>query len=47
MKAEKGKIVVEKVESIADKFHGKFKVKKWPKDLDELLEAQMRESWEE
>jgi len=30
-------IIVEPIESIADKYFGTFKIKKWPEDLDEFL----------
>ena len=33
-----GKVVLEPVESVADRYFGAIKVKKWPADLDEFLE---------
>ncbi len=34
---KKGKVIVEPLGSVADKFFGCFKVEKWPKDLDEFV----------
>jgi len=37
VKAKGKTIVMEPLESIADKYYGAFKVSKWPKDLDEFI----------
>jgi hypothetical protein len=36
-------IVIEPVESVADKYYGAFKVDKWPKDLDDFMARVLRE----
>lgn len=41
---EKG-IVVEPLESIADKYLGAFKIAKWPEDLDEFVNEVMKDWW--
>jgi len=38
-------IVLEPLESIADKYFGAFKVSRWPKDLDEFLVGIARRWW--
>jgi AbrB family looped-hinge helix DNA binding protein len=43
---EKG-IVLEPLESIADKYFGAFKVTHWPEDLDEFVVKAMRGWWEQ
>jgi hypothetical protein len=35
-------IVIEPVESVADKYYGAFKVEKWPKDLDDFMARVLR-----
>jgi len=37
MRADGKTIIVEPVESIADKYYGAFKIEKWPEDLDEFI----------
>jgi len=37
MRADGKTIIIESVESIADKYYGAFKIEKWPEDLDELI----------
>ena len=37
VKAEGKTIVMEPLESIADKYFGAFKVSRWPEDLDEFI----------
>lgn len=39
------KIVVEPVESVADRYFGAFKVDRWPPDLDEFLARVISEWW--
>jgi hypothetical protein len=36
-------IVIEPVESVADKYYGAFKVEKWPEDLDDFMARVLRE----
>jgi hypothetical protein len=36
-------IVIEPVESVADKYYGAFKVEKWPADLDDFMARVLRE----
>lgn len=38
-------IVIEPIESVADKYFGVFKVEKWPEDLDEFLIEVMKNWW--
>jgi len=38
-------IVLEPLESIADKYFGAFKISRWPKDLDEFLVEVARRWW--
>jgi AbrB family looped-hinge helix DNA binding protein len=46
MATEKG-IVLEPLESIADKYFGAFKVTRWPEDLDEFVVKVMRGWWQQ
>ncbi len=41
----KGSIVIQPLESVADKYLGTFEVKRWPQDLDEFVVGVMREWW--
>ena len=45
MRAEEKAIIVEPVESIADKYYGAFKIEKWPEDLDDFIVQVMRRWW--
>lgn len=47
VRVEGDKIILEKVESAAEKYYGRFKVRRWPKDLDAALEEMLGRSWEE
>ena len=38
-------IVMEPLESIADKYFGAFKVSRWPEDLDEFIVEVARRWW--
>ena len=38
-------IVMEPLESIADKHFGAFKISRWPKDLDEFMVGVARRWW--
>jgi AbrB family looped-hinge helix DNA binding protein len=46
MATKKG-IVLEPLESIADKYFGAFKVTQWPEDLDEFVVKVMRGWWQQ
>jgi len=39
------KIVVEALESVADKYYGAFKIDKWPEDLDHFLVEAVKKWW--
>ena len=43
--AEEGKVVIEPLEFVADKFFGAFEIGRWPKDLDEFLVEAIRRWW--
>jgi AbrB family looped-hinge helix DNA binding protein len=45
VKAEGNKIIIEPVESVADKYFGIFKVSKWPDDLDEFTAEAIQKWW--
>jgi len=45
IRAEEKAIIVEPVESIADKYYGAFKIEKWPEDLDDFIAQVMRRWW--
>ncbi len=34
-------IIIKRAESAADRYYGKFKVKRWPRDLDEVIEKEV------
>jgi AbrB family looped-hinge helix DNA binding protein len=38
-------IIIEPLESVADKYFGAFRIEKWPKDLDEFMFEVMKEWW--
>lgn len=40
-----GRIVLEPLGDVADKYYGVFKAKKWPRDLDEFLVEVAQEWW--
>ena len=40
-----GKIVLEPIKDIADKYYGVIRVKKWPRNLDEFLAEALQEWW--
>ena len=42
-----GKLMLEPLGNIADKYYGILKVKKWPHDLDEFLIEAVQKSWRE
>ena len=45
LRAEEGRIVIEPLEPVADRYFGVFKVEKWPGDLDEFLAGMVRKRW--
>ena len=45
VKAEGNKIIIEPIESVADKYFGIFKVEKWPDDLDEFTVEAIQKWW--
>ena len=45
MRAEGETIVIEPVESIADKYYGAFEIEKWPDELDDFIVEVMRRWW--
>ena len=42
---EGGRVVVEPLGSVADRFFGCFKVYRWPDDLDEFVVEAVKEWW--
>jgi len=42
-----GKLMLEPLDNIADKYYGIIKVKKWPHDLDEFLIEAIQKWWRE
>jgi len=45
IRAEGKAIIIEPVESIADKYYGAFKIENWPEDLDDFIMQVMRRWW--
>ncbi|MEM2791262.1 MAG: AbrB/MazE/SpoVT family DNA-binding domain-containing protein [Thermofilaceae archaeon] len=45
VRAEGGRIVIEPLESIADKYFGVFEIAAWPEDMDELITEAVRRWW--
>jgi len=45
VKAEGKTIVMEPLESIADKYFGVFKISRWPEDMDEFAAEVMKRWW--
>ncbi|MGQ9469900.1 MAG: AbrB/MazE/SpoVT family DNA-binding domain-containing protein [Nitrososphaerales archaeon] len=45
IEVRKKSIVIEPLESIANKYYGVFKVVRWPKDLDEFINEVMENWW--
>jgi len=39
------RIIIEPLESVADKYFGAFRIEKWPKNLDEFMVEVMKEWW--
>ncbi len=42
---EDGRVVIEPLESAADKYYGVCKVEKWPENLDEFVVEALRKWW--
>lgn len=47
IEADDGKIIIEPMDSIADKYYGVFKVDEVPEDLDEFLPEVQAKLWKE
>lgn len=47
MKTDGKTIIIEPVESVADKYYGAFKIEKWPEELDEFIVKVMKKWWTE
>jgi AbrB family looped-hinge helix DNA binding protein len=47
IEADDGKIIIEPMESIADKYYGVFKADEVPEDLDEFLPEVQAKLWKE
>jgi len=45
VRAEGGRIVIEPLENIADKYFGVFEIAAWPEDMDELITEAVRRWW--
>ncbi len=45
LKTQGKAIVIEPIEPVADKYHGVFKIAKWPDDMDEFVEEVMAKWW--
>jgi AbrB family looped-hinge helix DNA binding protein len=45
MRAEGGAIIIEPVDSIADRYYGAFKVERWPDDLAGFIVEVLRRWW--
>jgi AbrB family looped-hinge helix DNA binding protein len=45
VRAEGKTIIIESVESIADKYYGIFKIEKWSGDLDDFIVQVMKRWW--
>jgi len=45
IRAEGKAIIIEPVESIADKYYGAFKIENWPENLDDFIIQVMRRWW--
>jgi len=45
VKVEGKTIVMEPLESIADKYFGAFKISRWPEDLDEFIVEVTKKWW--
>jgi AbrB family looped-hinge helix DNA binding protein len=45
IRADEESIIIEPIESVADKYFGIFKIEKWPEDLDEFMVGVVKEWW--
>ena len=45
VKAEGKTIIIEPLESSADKYFGAFKISRWPEDLDEFIAEVVKRWW--
>lgn len=37
IRVDEGSIIIEPIESVADKYFGFFKIERWPEDLDKFM----------
>ncbi len=42
---EEGRVIVERLGSVAENNFGRFRVRRWPEDLDEFLASAVRGWW--
>jgi len=42
---EEGKVVIEVLKPVADRFYGAFEIKSWPDDLDEFVVKAVEKWW--
>ena len=45
IRAEKKKIILEPLKSVANKYFGIFKIERWPEDLDEFAVEVIKKWW--
>ena len=45
VRVEGRRIVIEPLESVANKYYGAFKIDKWPEDLDHFLVETVKKWW--
>jgi len=45
VRVEGRRIVIEPLESVADRYYGAFKIDKWPEDLDHFLVETVKKWW--
>ncbi|MEM3872270.1 MAG: AbrB/MazE/SpoVT family DNA-binding domain-containing protein [Nitrososphaeria archaeon] len=45
VRADEKSIIIEPIESIADKYFGAFKILRWPEDLDNFVNEVLKEWW--
>lgn len=45
VRADEKSIIIEPIESIADKYFGAFKIRRWPEDLDNFVNEVLKEWW--
>ena len=45
IKAQEKTIIMEPLEPVADKYHGAFKITKWPENMDEFIVEVIKKWW--